>query len=115
MINSTLAQSSFLTLEAEGYITAANQEMWQAKLTEAIAKISSKNYLNLLVDMSKVEFLDSAGLMSIVTAYHLAKNLGKNLSICSPTPAVKMVFELTQVEKVLNIYPTRADFERQYT
>lgn len=110
-MTNTLTKASFLTIEPEGYISAANAQAWKQELTAAISSIASTNISTILVDMTKLEFLDSAGLMSLISAYHLAESLGKSLSICSLTPGVKMVFELTQLDDVLDIYENRTKFE----
>lgn len=94
--------------EPVGYVTAANVSDLQAQLTEAV---KSPNYSMYLVDMAKVEFLDSAGLMTIVSAYRLALSLGKRLHICSITPSVRIIFELTQLDRVLPIFDDRSAFE----
>ncbi|PSF38761.1 anti-anti-sigma factor [Aphanothece hegewaldii CCALA 016] len=96
------------TFEPVGYVTAANITELQTQLGEAV---KSPEYSMFLVDMAKVEFLDSAGLMTLVSAYRLAQNLGKRLSICSIAPSVRIIFELTQLDRVLQIFENRAAFE----
>jgi anti-sigma B factor antagonist len=94
--------------EPNGYITAANSIEFQEKLTSVV---SGSEYSMFLVDMSGVEFLDSAGLMALVTACRLADNLGKSFNICSIPPSVRIIFELTQLDRVLSIYKNRHEFE----
>jgi anti-sigma B factor antagonist len=96
------------TFEPVGYVTAANITDLQAKLGEAV---KSPEYSMFLVDMAKVEFLDSAGLMTLVSAFRLAQSLGKRLSICSIAPSVRIIFELTQLDRVLHIFENRSAFE----
>jgi anti-anti-sigma factor len=100
--------SQIITFEPVGYVTAANVTDLQEQLTEAV---KSPNYSMYLVDMAKVEFLDSAGLMALVSAYRLAQSLGKRLNICSITPSVRIIFELTQLDRVLPIFEDRIAFE----
>ncbi|GFE71541.1 STAS domain-containing protein [Chroococcus sp. FPU101] len=97
-----------VTIEPIGYVTAANVNDLQAQLTEAV---KSPNYSMYLIDMGKVEFLDSAGLMTLVSSYRLAQSLGKRLNICSITPSVRIIFELTQLDRVLPIFDDRFAFE----
>lgn len=104
-----LKTSKTIAIEPTGYITAANLSEFQEKLT---LTITSQDHSVFLVDMSKVEFLDSAGLMSLASAYRLAQTLGKRFSICSIPPSVKIIFELTELDRVLDIYESREAFER---
>lgn len=102
MIDSKLA-----ILEPKGYITAANVNGFQASLNQAVRDHQYNTYL---VDMTQVEFLDSAGLMALVSAFRLAQSRGKSLSICALAPSVKMIFELTQLDKVITVFENRRAF-----
>lgn len=103
----TVNLTKTMVLEPKGYVTAANISDFQEELRKVI---SNSNYSLFLVDMSKVEFLDSAGLMTLASAFRSAQNVGKRLSICSIPPSVRIIFELTQLDRVLDIYETREDF-----
>ncbi|ELR98155.1 STAS domain-containing protein [Gloeocapsa sp. PCC 73106] len=107
-MRSNLNRPGFSVLEPEGYLCAANAQSFQQKLTQSV---SCESYGTIIVDMTKVEFLDSAGLMSILSGYRLARNLGKRFSICSLTPGVKMIFELTQLDRALDIFESFSEFE----
>lgn len=96
------------TFEPCGYITAANITEFQDKL---ITAVKDSRYNTYLVDMSGVEFLDSAGLMALVTAFRLAQSMGKSFNICSIAPSVRIIFELTQLDRVLSIFDGRDVFE----
>lgn len=107
-MSSTLVSTKFAIIEPEKYLSAVNANELQQELTTIV---SSSENSTVLVDMQKVEFLDSAGLMSLVTAFRLANTLGKRFSICSIVPAVRMVFELTQLDTVFEIFENRNAFE----
>jgi anti-sigma B factor antagonist len=94
--------------EPSGYITAANVSKFQEQLTEIVSESGCSMFL---VDMSQVEFLDSAGLMALVTAFRLAGSLGKSFNICAIPPSVKIIFELTQLDRALSIFSSREEFE----
>ena len=61
--------------------------------------------------MHQVEFIDSAGLMAIVSAFRLAQRLNKKLSVCCLSPSVRIIFELTQLDRALEIYENRQAYE----
>lgn len=92
----------------QGYVSAANASQFLEQLTTTI-KVETNSIL--LLDMKEVEFMDSAGLMAVIKGLRLAKSLNKRLSICSVNPSVKMVFELTQLDEVFEIFENRDAFE----
>lgn len=96
------------TFEPSGYVSAANAKEFKQQLTEAV---TTQDYSVFLVDMHKVEFLDSAGLMALVSAFRLAQDLGRRFSLCSIAPSVRIVFELTSLDRVFEIFDSREAFE----
>jgi anti-anti-sigma factor len=99
--------------EPQGYITAANAHEFQAELMNAL-KAQDDTFF--LVDMERVEFLDSAGLMVLVAGYRFAQSQGRRFSLCSIAPSVRIIFELTQLDRVFEIYKNRemVNFTRTY-
>ncbi len=95
-------------LEPRGYITAANVGEFQQTLSTSVISQDSSPFL---VDMQRVEFLDSSGLMALVSAFRLAQSRGRRFSICSLAPSVRIIFELTQLDSVLEIFENREAFE----
>lgn len=57
----------------------------------------------LVVDMSLVESLDNAGLVSFMSALNAAQSQFKRLSLCSVPPSIRIVFELTQLDRLFNL------------
>ncbi len=68
----------------------------------------------LLVNLEQVNFLDSIGLMALLSGLKLAKKLGRRLSLCSVSPQVKIIFELTQLDKVFEIFESQSTYTNQY-
>ncbi|MDJ0574402.1 MAG: STAS domain-containing protein [Xenococcaceae cyanobacterium MO_234.B1] len=106
-MNSQTLNFKFATFQPQGYVSAANAGEFLQELTHAV-----KNQTNsaLLVDMASVEFMDSAGLMALIKGFHLAQDLERRFSICSVPPSVRMIFELTQLDKVFEIFDSKESF-----
>lgn len=104
--------SKMITFEPTGYITGVNVQGFQKELNDAIL---GQEQTLFLVDMSRVEFLDSSGLMALASSYRLAQTLGKRLCVCSVPPSAKIVFELTQLDQVFDIYDSRDTLEQSLT
>ena len=59
----------------------------------------------IVLDLSRVEFIDSSGLVAIVATM---KNMGqqRKLALAGLTPTVARVFQLTRMDSVFNVFPT---------
>lgn len=100
MISPQRLSNETATVKPQGILTAANATELEKQLLE---KVTSRSYSEILVDLSEVEFIDTASLMVLVKAFREAETLRKKFSICKITPAVKILLELTRLDKVFNI------------
>ncbi|BAY14439.1 anti-sigma-factor antagonist [Nostoc sp. HK-01] len=90
-------------IRPQGKLNAVNALEFERDLTAAL---TPNDVSILLVDLAAVESLDSAGLMALVSALKLAQNLGQSLKLCSVSPALKIIFELTQLDGVFEFEDT---------
>ena len=58
-----------------------------------------------ILDLSAVEVIDSAGLGQLVFLHEAARSRGKMLRITGAGPHVHELLELTKLDSVLEIYP----------
>ena len=107
-MNSTKLHAGFTTFRPEGFLSAANASEFLERLT---VEIKSSVNSALLVNMEAVEFMDSAGLMVLIKAFRLAQSLGQRFAICSLAPSVRIMFELTQLDKAFEIFEDRHEFQ----
>jgi anti-anti-sigma factor len=84
----------------EGIINETNKSHFQQQLFNFIHNTNNKD---ILVDFQGVELVDGSGLVVLVNAYNEAKNQRKNFYLFNVSPAVKMIFEISQLDKVLGI------------
>ena len=73
------------------------------KFKEVMADRIEKGNDRIVLDISSVEFIDSAGLAAFVHTLKLLQQKDKFL-ICGAQGAVKNVFELTRMDKVFQLY-----------
>jgi anti-sigma B factor antagonist len=88
-----------------GHIDATSALVLKKQLTEAVSALKSEA---LLVDMSAVESLDSAGLMVLVSTLTMSQKLSKPFSLFGVSPSVRIIFELTQLDRVFEIVDLQA-------
>ncbi len=84
----------------QGHVNSTNVFAFQDQLTKAMMSPGSAS---LMVDMSQVESLDSAALMSLVSTLTLAQRLNKRFSLCSLSAPARILFELTQLDRAFEI------------
>lgn len=107
-MTSTKLCNEFTTFKPEGFLSAANASEFLERLT---VEVKSSVDSALLVNMEAVEFMDSAGLMALIKAFRLAESLGRRFGICSIAPSVRIMFELTQLDKAFEIFEDRNAFQ----
>ena len=59
---------------------------------------------DVVVYLSGVEFLDSAGVGVLVGLFKHARGLGGRVRFCGLTPGVRSVLELIQLDRIFEIY-----------
>ena len=74
-----------------------------AKVQEELRKVEADSPATLVVDLSKLTFLDSTGLRCIVTADERARAEGRRIVIVRGPDAVQRVFTITRLEERLEM------------
>lgn len=59
---------------------------------------------NVLLDLGGVEFIDSFGVGQILASYISTQNLGGKLKLCRISHKLLLIFQITMLHKVLEIY-----------
>ena len=67
-----------------------------------------------LVDLSQVTFIDSSGLGALVLARKEVRNAGSQLYLCSLNQRLKILFELTSMDQIFDVFSDQEEFRRQY-
>jgi anti-sigma B factor antagonist len=74
-----------------------------AKVQEELRRVEASSPATLVVDLSKLTFLDSTGLRCIVTADERARSEGRRIVIVRGPDAVQRVFAITRLEERLEM------------
>lgn len=108
MRNPVIHSPMTTVVQPSGSLTAKNASEFQEQLMNVI---SSQHCKALLVDLGAVDTLDSAGLLALVSALSLAQRLNKQFSLCEVSPSIRIIFELTQLDRVFDILGDRPSME----
>ncbi|MFQ3567323.1 MAG: STAS domain-containing protein [Aggregatilineales bacterium] len=60
----------------------------------------------LIVDLENTTFIDSVGLATLVSGLKLARQRGGELILVNPSENVRIIFDLTHMDRVFQIAPT---------
>lgn len=74
-----------------------------AKVQEALRRVEESAPATVVLDLSKLTFLDSTGLRCIVTADERARDAGRRVVIVRGPDAVQRVFSITRLEERLEM------------
>lgn len=75
-------------------------------------EIYSKKPRGLILDMSAVNFMDSSGLGLIMGRYSVMNELGGEVIISDPNPAIERIMTLAGMERVIKIQYTKQEIPR---
>ena len=89
-------------------LNAATSGEFDVQLTAAI---SAPGVVAVLADLGEVTFIDSAGLMTLVSGLKQAKKMQCSFSICSVSPGIRMVLELSQLDRAFEIFENVESFQ----
>ena len=97
MTITTTQENGRVTLMLEGWLdTVSSPELGAA--VNAIEAASA-----IVLDLDKVEYIASSGLREIVACHRKAKELQASYAIINAGPEVMSIFQLTGIDKKLNI------------
>lgn len=76
------------------------------KLKSEFVTLFQSGTSNLILDMSKVKYVDSSGLSAILVANRLAGDENGFLVLAGITPHVMKLITISKLDNVLNLFPT---------
>ncbi|MCO5249079.1 MAG: STAS domain-containing protein [Chitinophagales bacterium] len=74
------------------------------QLKSELAIIGAEGYKNLIIDLEKVDFVDSSGLSSLLMAKRMCEEAEGILCLCHINPKVQSLIKISQLEDVLNTF-----------
>lgn len=94
------SQGDLVVLVLAGEIDLYTAPRLQSELTAALA---AADPVNIVVDMSAVEFCDSTGMNVLLAAHRLASERGGNLELAAPRASVRKILEVTGLQSVFTV------------
>ncbi|MEO0456586.1 MAG: STAS domain-containing protein [Cyanobacteria bacterium P01_A01_bin.114] len=94
-----------MILTPTGRLDITTAWQFRLKLQECISGVTP----HVVVNLSQVNFIDSSGLTSLVAGMRDADKVKGSFRICNVHPEAKLVFEVTMMDSVFDIYETETE------
>ncbi|MFN8495804.1 MAG: STAS domain-containing protein [Caldilineaceae bacterium] len=91
-------------VELQGRLDAHQAKQVDKTLAEVIHPTS-----HTVVNLSKAHFIDSTGLSVLIKGVKHHREQQGDLVLCALQQPVRIIFELTRLEKIFTIYPTEEE------
>lgn len=76
------------------------------KLNDEINRMLDAKALQVIIDLSMVNRMNSSGLGILIKALHTYQQNGGELKLCGPTPLVHNLLKITRLTDVFEVYDT---------
>lgn len=87
-------------VKLEGKLNMVSARPFRDAVAEAVAAGQSR----LAIDLTGVDFIDSSGLGALISGLKTTRQAGGDLRIASPNEQVRLVLQLTNMERLLTAY-----------
>ncbi|MBD2726982.1 STAS domain-containing protein [Nostoc sp. FACHB-892] len=95
-------------IKLSGNLNATTSQNLRQNITETLEDGTKI----VLVDFQDVTFMDSSGLGALVLAFKTLRAADSQLFLCSINEQVRILFELTNMDKVFEIFPSQEEFNQ---
>lgn len=109
-INVTDPNDAVTLVEVSGRVDSMNASEFGSGLSAQI----TNGKVQLVLDLSSVEYMSSAGLREIVTTLKSAKKASGDLRLAQPSQRVREVLEMAGLDTIFRIYTTQDDAINSY-
>ena len=91
-------ENGVCNIYAEGEIDLSNSQELRKMVLAAL-----KTDQTVMVDLSKVSYIDSSGIASLVEGLQFSKTRNKTFKLVNPSSHVKAILDLARLDKVFQI------------
>jgi anti-anti-sigma factor len=98
-------EDRFVLVQVQGPLNASSS----SNLQEQLAKIEPQAHGLWILDLERVDFIDSAGLVTLIAALKAAQKSQCRMVICNLHPCLRVIFEITQLDRAFEILDTGAE------
>ena len=98
-------ENNITTVSVKGSVDA----LTASELTDLMNKQVEDGHVNLLIDLTGLAFMSSAGLRSLLGAVKETRSHGGDLRIVSTNPGIDKVLKMSGFHNIAKVFTTQAD------
>lgn len=106
----TTVVNNVVLIAAEGRLDTENAP----RLGRAFDEALNQGFANIVLDLSGVEYMSSAGLRELVRAFKVAQRQGGDLRLANPPERVLSVLEIAGLEEIFRVFESDAAALRSF-
>jgi anti-sigma B factor antagonist len=104
-----IMSSDVKVLQPQGILDGTKATQFRQDISESVLAGAK----TVLIDFQDVTFMDSSGLGALVLALKTVRGAGSKLVVCSINEQIRILFELTSMDRVFDIFESREAFESE--
>jgi anti-anti-sigma factor len=104
-----IMSSDVKVLQPQGILDGTKATQFRQEISDSVLAGAK----TVLIDFQDVTFMDSSGLGALVLALKTVRAAGSKLVVCSINEQIRILFELTSMDRVFEIFESREVFERE--
>jgi anti-sigma B factor antagonist len=108
LVKEQVGSVSVMTPQGE-FLDASNAEQFKRDSADLPAGST-----RVVCDMSRLQFVDSAGLGALLSCMRRLSGAGGDLKLCGLSRPVRATFEVSRMHRIFDIYPTKEDAIRAF-
>lgn len=98
-------ENDITTISVKGSVDA----LTAAELTKTISKQIEEDNVNLIIDLTGLDFMSSAGLRSLLGAVKESRSHGGDLRIVSTNTGIDKVLKMSGFHNIAKVFTSQAD------
>ena len=79
------------------------------QLKQDLVQLAESGVKHVIINLSKVEYLDSTGLGVLIGGLKRMREHDGNMALVGPGMRILRIFEITGLDKIFDIYPTEEE------
>jgi len=91
------------------FVSGSVDALTAAELGKSVTAQVAEEHVNLIMDLSGLEFMSSAGLRTLLSAVKETRSHGGDLRIVSTNPGIDKVLKMSGFHNIAKVFTTQAD------
>ncbi len=108
---SALQNGSINVLEVKGSLIGGEET---DEMSNAVADMIERGNKKLIIDLSKVDYLNSTAIGALVKAHTTYKKAGGNVKLCGVNKNINNIFVITKLTMVFDVVDSKDDAAKSF-